>query len=131
MIPFSIHQNSLDGANEKQTVQDIGAVRNGFNDPRRMWRGGSDTQAPAEKAKVVIFVGFGTGTDPDQVAAQDALAKKFNEFARQYHDGIPDRAERRSARKISLRWWQAIMPRNWWDRTAFQPSPTSWINGRM
>jgi multiple sugar transport system substrate-binding protein len=33
------------------------------------------TQAPAEKAKVVIFVGFGTGTDPDQVAAQDALAK--------------------------------------------------------
>ena len=35
--------------------------------------------APAEKAKVVIFVGFGTGTDPDQVAAQEALAKKFND----------------------------------------------------
>ena len=35
--------------------------------------------APAEKAKVTIFVGFGTGTDPDQVAAQEALAKKFNE----------------------------------------------------
>jgi len=34
--------------------------------------------APAEKAKVVIFVGFGTGTDPDQVSAQEALAKKFN-----------------------------------------------------
>src|SRR5688572_28207209 len=42
------------------------------------------TQAPAEKAKVVIFVGFGTGTDPDQVAAQEALAKKFNDS----HDNI-------------------------------------------
>jgi multiple sugar transport system substrate-binding protein len=40
--------------------------------------------APAEKAKVVIFVGFGTGTDPDQVSAQEALAKKFNES----HDNI-------------------------------------------
>lgn len=37
------------------------------------------TQAPAEKQKVTIFVGFGTGTDPDQVAAQEALAKKFND----------------------------------------------------
>ncbi len=46
------------------------------------------TQAPAnteaqassgEVAKVVIFVGFGTGTDPDQVAAQEALAQRFNE----------------------------------------------------
>ncbi len=40
------------------------------------------TQAPAasgEKKKVTIFVGFGTGTDPDQVAAQEALAKKFND----------------------------------------------------
>jgi multiple sugar transport system substrate-binding protein len=44
------------------------------------------TEAPAsaEKAKVTIFVGFGTGTDPDQVAAQEALAKKFNES----HDNI-------------------------------------------
>src|SRR5687768_5420714 len=42
------------------------------------------TQAPAEKAKVVIFVGFGTGTDPDQVAAQEELAKKFNDS----HDNI-------------------------------------------
>ena len=42
------------------------------------------TEAPAEKAKVVIFVGFGTGTDPDQVTAQEALAKKFNES----HDNI-------------------------------------------
>ena len=40
--------------------------------------------APAEKAKVIIFVGFGTGTDPDQVSAQEALAKKFNES----HDNI-------------------------------------------
>ena len=37
------------------------------------------TQAPAEKQKVVIFVGFGTGTDPDQVTAQEELAKKFND----------------------------------------------------
>ena len=42
------------------------------------------TEAPAEKAKVIVFVGFGTGTDPDQVAAQEALAKKFNES----HDNI-------------------------------------------
>jgi multiple sugar transport system substrate-binding protein len=41
----------------------------------------ADTEAPApsgEVAKVVIFVGFGTGTDPDQVAAQEALAERFN-----------------------------------------------------
>src|SRR5687767_827131 len=40
------------------------------------------TQAPAqpaEKQKVTLFVGFGTGTDPDQVTAQEALAKKFND----------------------------------------------------
>jgi multiple sugar transport system substrate-binding protein len=36
------------------------------------------TQAPAEKVKVVIFVGMGTGTDPDQVDAQNKLAEKFN-----------------------------------------------------
>jgi multiple sugar transport system substrate-binding protein len=42
------------------------------------------TQAPAEKQKVTIFVGFGTGTDPDQVAAQEELAKKFNDS----HDDI-------------------------------------------
>jgi multiple sugar transport system substrate-binding protein len=42
-------------------------------------------QAPAveappagTKAKVTIFVGLGTGTDPDQIAMQDALAEKFN-----------------------------------------------------
>lgn len=34
--------------------------------------------APAEKAKVVIFIGMGTGTDPDQIAAQEALADEFN-----------------------------------------------------
>jgi multiple sugar transport system substrate-binding protein len=34
--------------------------------------------APGEKAKVVVFVGLGTGTDPDQIAAQEALAEKFN-----------------------------------------------------
>jgi multiple sugar transport system substrate-binding protein len=35
--------------------------------------------AQGEKQKVVVFVGFGTGTDPDQVTAQEALAKKFND----------------------------------------------------
>ncbi len=34
--------------------------------------------APAEKKKVVVFVGLGTGTDPDQIAAQEALAAEFN-----------------------------------------------------
>src|ERR1041384_8476894 len=33
---------------------------------------------PVEKVKVVIFVGMGTGTDPDQVEAQNTLAEKFN-----------------------------------------------------
>ncbi|HEX9388508.1 MAG TPA: hypothetical protein VF918_19440, partial [Anaerolineales bacterium] len=42
------------------------------------------TQAPAEKVKVVIFVGMGTGTDPDQVDAQNQLAQKFNST----HDNI-------------------------------------------
>mgnify|MGYP000441551116 CR=1 FL=1 len=37
-----------------------------------------------EKAKVVIFIGMGTGTDPDQIAAQEALAQKFNST----HDDI-------------------------------------------
>ncbi len=41
--------------------------------------GGEDAPVAGEKAKVVIFVGFGTGTDPDQVTAQEALAKRFNE----------------------------------------------------
>ena len=33
---------------------------------------------PMEKTKVVIFIGMGTGTDPDQIAAQEALADEFN-----------------------------------------------------
>ncbi len=49
--------------------------------------GGAATQAPiatetpaatGEKVKVVIFVGMGTGTDPDQVDAQNKLAERFN-----------------------------------------------------
>lgn len=39
----------------------------------------TEVPAASEPAKVVIFVGFGTGTDPDQVAAQEELAKKFND----------------------------------------------------
>ena len=31
------------------------------------------------KKKVTIFVGFGTGTDPDQVKAQEELSKRFND----------------------------------------------------
>ena len=46
--------------------------------------GGGAPAPTSDKAKVTIFVGFGTGTDPDQVAAQEALAKKFNES----HDNI-------------------------------------------
>lgn len=49
--------------------------------------GGSATQASdsnGDKKKVTILVGFGTGTDPDQVKAQEALAKKFNDS----HDKI-------------------------------------------
>ena len=45
---------------------------------------GAATQAPAEKVKVVIFVGMGTGTDPDQVDAQNKLAEKYNSA----HDNI-------------------------------------------
>ncbi len=37
-----------------------------------------------EKAKVVVFIGMGTGTDPDQIAAQEALAEEFNST----HDDI-------------------------------------------
>jgi multiple sugar transport system substrate-binding protein len=39
------------------------------------------TEAPAatgEKVKVVIFVGMGTGTDPDQIDAQRQLQEKYN-----------------------------------------------------
>jgi multiple sugar transport system substrate-binding protein len=45
---------------------------------------GAKTAAPAEKVKVVIFVGMGTGTDPDQVTAQNKLADQFNST----HDNI-------------------------------------------
>jgi multiple sugar transport system substrate-binding protein len=40
--------------------------------------GVEEPPAPAEKAKVVIFIGMGTGTDPDQIAAQEALQEEFN-----------------------------------------------------
>lgn len=41
-------------------------------------------EAPVEKKKVVIFIGMGTGTDPDQVAAQEELQEEFNST----HDAI-------------------------------------------
>lgn len=48
---------------------------------------GDNEQQPAtsaEKTNITIFVGFGSGTDPDQITAQEALAQKFNES----HDTI-------------------------------------------
>jgi multiple sugar transport system substrate-binding protein len=41
-------------------------------------------EASGEKTKVVIFVGFGTGTDPEQIAKQEELQAKFNST----HDDI-------------------------------------------
>ncbi len=37
-----------------------------------------EEMAEGEPVKVDIFVGLGTGTDPDQVAAQEAIAERFN-----------------------------------------------------
>lgn len=34
--------------------------------------------AAQDKVKVTIFVGLGTGTDPDQIPKQEAIAEKFN-----------------------------------------------------
>jgi len=59
----------------------------------------TETPPPAEKAKVVIFVGMGTGTDPDQIAAQEALQEEFNathddievEFLIVPHEEAPER----------------------------------------
>lgn len=55
--------------------------------------------AAQEKVKVVIFVGLGTGTDPDQITQQEALAERFNsshdtieiEFLIVPHDEAPTR----------------------------------------
>lgn len=44
----------------------------------------ADTGTTTEKAKVVIFIGMGTGTDPDQITAQEELQEKFNST----HDDI-------------------------------------------
>jgi multiple sugar transport system substrate-binding protein len=47
----------------------------------------AETQAPppaGEKVKVTIFVGMGTGTDPEQIEAEKVLAAKFNAT----HDNI-------------------------------------------
>ncbi len=41
--------------------------------------GSGSSPVSGERKKVSILVGFGTGTDPDQVKAQEALAKKFND----------------------------------------------------
>ncbi|MCU0511961.1 MAG: extracellular solute-binding protein [Anaerolineae bacterium] len=57
------------------------------------------TVAAQDKVKVVIFVGLGTGTDPDQITQQEALAERFNaahdsieiEFLIVPHDEAPTR----------------------------------------
>ncbi len=61
----------------------------------------AEAEAPAEgeKTKVVIFIGMGTGTDPDQINAQEALADEYNsthdnievEFLIVPHDEAPER----------------------------------------
>ncbi len=43
-----------------------------------------NTAAAEEKKKVVIFVGFGTGTNPDQITQQEALQETYNSS----HDDI-------------------------------------------
>ncbi len=43
-----------------------------------------EAEPSGEKVKVRVFVGLGTGTDPDQIAAQEALAEEFNST----HDDI-------------------------------------------
>jgi multiple sugar transport system substrate-binding protein len=53
------------------------------------------------KAKVTIFVGLGTGTDPEQITAENALAEKFNsthdnievEFLIEPYDTAPDKLQ--------------------------------------
>jgi multiple sugar transport system substrate-binding protein len=42
------------------------------------------TVGAQDKVKVVIFVGLGTGTDPDQITQQEALAERYNST----HDDI-------------------------------------------
>jgi multiple sugar transport system substrate-binding protein len=61
--------------------------------------GEEEVAAPVEAAKVVIFIGMGTGTDPDQIAAQEALQEEFNnthddievEFLIVPHEEAPER----------------------------------------
>ena len=53
--------------------------------PQQPGESESQTAQPAgEKIKVVIFVGLGTGTDPDQITMQEELAARFNST----HDAI-------------------------------------------
>jgi multiple sugar transport system substrate-binding protein len=55
--------------------------------------------ATTDKVKVTIFVGLGTGTDPEQITAENALADKFNsthdnieiEFLIEPYDTAPDK----------------------------------------
>ena len=60
------------GATEEAAAPEAPAEETGGEEPAE------EPAAPAEKAKVVIFIGMGTGTDPDQIAAQEALAEEFN-----------------------------------------------------
>ena len=65
--------------------------------------GGEQPVASGEKAKVTIFVGFGTGTDPDQVEAQIALGEIIPERnwvageRLDHHDAVPDKVRNQQA----------------------------------
>jgi len=81
------------GTTEDAAAPEAPAEETGGEEPAE------EPAAPAEKAKVVIFIGMGTGTDPDQIAAQEALAEEFNnthddievEFLIVPHEEAPER----------------------------------------
>ena len=64
------------GAAEEPAAPEVPAEESGGEEAAE--EPAEEPAAPGEKAKVVVFVGLGTGTDPDQIAAQEALAEKFN-----------------------------------------------------
>ncbi len=72
LLAFSL--TACGGAPEEPAVEEPAAEEPAAEEPA----------APAEKVKVTILVGLGTGTDPDQIAAQEALAEEFNDT----HDDI-------------------------------------------
>ncbi len=70
------------GGTVATTVQD--AAESAVSDAGEAAEAVAPEVMAGEKVKVDIFVGLGTGTDPDQVDAQNALAERFNST----HDDI-------------------------------------------